>query len=58
MSHALAVLAALPLHHLYLDGVAVLVLAALFWRFNLSAGPGIQPHPRHAVAHPVPPPPR
>ena len=36
MSHALAVLAALPLHHLYLDGLAVLVLAALFWRLNLS----------------------
>ena len=36
MSHALAVLAALPLHHLYPDALAVLVLAALFWRFNLS----------------------
>ena len=36
MSHALAVLAALPFHHLYLDGLAVLMAAALFWRFNLS----------------------
>ena len=49
----------LPFHHLYLDALAVLVLAALFWRFNLSAlGDGIQPGPRHALAHPVPPPPR
>ena len=30
------VLLALPFHHLYLDALAVLVLAALFWRFNLS----------------------
>ena len=31
------VLLTLPFHHLYLDGLAaVLVLAALFWRFNLS----------------------
>jgi type IV secretion system protein VirD4 len=36
MSHALTVLAALPLHHLYLDGVAVLALGVLFWRINLS----------------------
>ena len=30
------VLLTLPFHHLYLDALAVLVLAALFWRFNLS----------------------
>jgi hypothetical protein len=30
------VLVTLPFHHLYLDVLAVLVLAALFWRFNLS----------------------
>ena len=30
------VLLTLPGHHLYLDALAVLVLAALFWRFNLS----------------------
>ena len=30
------VLLTLPFHHLYLDALGVLVLAALFWRFNLS----------------------
>jgi hypothetical protein len=30
------VLLALPFHHLYLDALAVLVVAGLFWRFNLS----------------------
>ena len=33
---AARVLLTLPFHHLYLDALAVLVLAALFWRFNLS----------------------
>ena len=33
---AVRVLLTLPFHHLYLGALAVLVLAALFWRFNLS----------------------
>jgi hypothetical protein len=33
---AARVLLMLPVHHLYLDTLAVFVLAGLFWRFNLS----------------------